>query len=688
MLYNIAVRNVLEDKSGSTWISSIDRGLIKIQQKRISSFTITDKTLNDEITQHFSAIAIINKKIFVGNNYGEVLIYDGVYDIKKRSISPEKNMDGVIRKIIEMKDQVYVSCQAGSFILDKRSLQIVKQFEGGENSSTKGAMLLNDSVIIFGSHSTVQQYNIKTNKPVRHAIKRVTALGTNQVKTIYVGSNDGLYRWDKDSLFYFGKKYRALSFRVNTIFNTADDLLWVGLGSDSLLVLKNDVLIQSIALGDIIPGSVCKSLYSNKPGMIWLGTNKGLNKIQYQLANGKFTFHNTSFGLADGLIGEQVNDITIHNDTVYVATTGGISYLPANLNLPVADITTFITSVSIKGVETMVMKSYTLGYDQNDISISFSGADLTSYYPLFEYRVNEGDWQKTDKNNIELRLTSGKYDIQIRGMKRDGSPSSQTETISVFIKTPFWKSGIFWTTLVLALFIISFFILETRNRQKRKAEVAKVITEKKLTELEMQALKAQINPHFVFNCLNSIKGFIFDRDYKQADIYLDKFSDLMRSTIDNSDAAIISLQNEINYLDNYLQLEKLRFEDKFTYSIDVSADVDKEKCFVPAMLLQPYVENAIRHGMRFLENKKGHININVFAENNFLVCEIDDNGIGREKAAELKSKMHIEYQSKGMSISRRRAELYNIHQEVTDKKDEQGNATGTTVTVKIPLDFK
>jgi anti-sigma regulatory factor (Ser/Thr protein kinase) len=497
-----------------------------------------------------------------------------------------------------------------------------------------------------------------------------------------------LYRWDKDSLFYFGKTYSSLSYRVNTIFSTADNLLWVGLGSDSLLVLNNDKLVKSIALGDIIPGNVCKSLYSNKAGVIWLGTNKGLNKIQYSFTLGQLSFYNTSFGLSDGLIGEQVNEITIYKDTVYAATTGGISYLPENLNLPVADITTFITRVSINGADTLVMKNYTLPYDKNEISISFSGADLTGYYPLFEYRINDGSWQKTDKNNIELRLASGKYNIQIRGMKRDGSASSQTETISFYIKTPFWESGVFWTIAVLSLFIISFFVLETRNKQKRKAAVEKVITEKKLTELEMQALKAQINPHFVFNCLNSIKGFIFDRDYAQADKYLDKFSDLMRSTIDNSDAAIISLQNEISYLDNYLQLEKLRFEDKFNYKIEVTADIDREKFFVPAMLLQPYVENAIRHGMRFLENRKGQIKINVYKENNFLVCEIDDNGIGREKAAALKSKRHVEYQSRGMNISRRRAELYNIDQQVTDKKDENGNATGTTITVKIPLNFK
>jgi ligand-binding sensor domain-containing protein len=686
--YNIAVRSVLEDKNGSIWISTIDRGLVKIQQKRISSFTITDKLLNEEISQNFNCLAVINKKIFVGNNYGEVLVYDGVYDIKKRSLSPEKNIDGFVRKIVEMKDRIYVACQTGSFILDKKTLHIIKRFEGAKNFSTKAALQLNDSVILLGNHTVTQQYNVLSDKIIEQRVKRVTALGVNQAKTIYIGSNDGLYRWDKDSLFYFGKTSRALSYKVNTIFSTADSLLWVGLGSDSLLVLFNDVIIKSIALGDIIPGNVCKSLYSNKPGVIWLGTNKGLIKIQYNFSNLTFNINHTFFGLSDGLIGEQVNDITIYRDTVYAATTGGISYLPANLLLPVSNITTFITRVLIQGRDTLVLKEYTLPYDKNNISIFFSGADLTGYYPLFEYRTNEGNWIKTDKNNIELSLAPGRYNIQIRGLKRDGTASSQTETIAVFVKTPFWKNGFFWTIVVLALFIIFFLTLENRNRQKRRAEVEKVITEKKLTELEMQALKAQINPHFVFNCLNSIKGFIFDRDYTQADKYLDKFSDLMRSTIDNSDAAIISLQSEMIYLDNYLQLEKLRFEDKFNYRIEVAGDVDKEHVFVPAMLLQPYVENAIRHGMRFLENRKGQININVRKEDNCLVCEIDDNGIGREKAAALKSKMHVEYQSKGMNISRRRAELYKIDQELMDKKDAVGNATGTKITIKIPLDFK
>lgn len=685
LLYNIAVRNVLEDKNGSTWISTIDKGLVKIQQKRISSYTINDKTLNDQIAQHFNTLLVYNKKIFAGNNYGEVIVYDGLYDIKKISLGNEKNMDGTVRKILELKNSIYVACQTGSFLMDKKSIQVLRRFEGQENASTKAALVLNDSVLLLGSHVQVKKYNIEKNEITGSVIKRVTALGLGPGKKIYIGSNEGLYRWDKDSLYYFGRQYKAFSYRVNTICTTADSLVWIGLGSDSLLILKNDILIRSIALGDIIPGNICKSLYSNKAGEVWLGTNKGLNKIEYQNDSKGLTYLNTFFGLSDGLIGEQVNDITINNDTVYVATSGGISYLPASLHLPVADITTFITRVSVDGKDTLVLDSYSLPYDKNNISIDFSGVDLTGYYPLFEYNINNTDWVRLDKNSIELRLLSGNYTIRIRAVKRDGTPSSQSAAINIYIETPFWKSGIFWSVLVMVLFIATFLFLQNSNRQKQKKAVEKVLTEKKLGELEMQALKAQINPHFVFNCLNSIKGFIYDRDYKQADIYLDRFSALLRSTLDNSSSSIISLQDEISYLDNYLQLEKLRFEDKFDYFISMDETIDPTTVFVPAMLLQPYVENAIRHGIGHLENKKGMIKITVKKETRNLVCEIEDNGVGREKAFALRNELHTEYQSRGMQLSKRRAELYGIEQEIVDKKDGQGNARGTMIVLKIPV---
>ena len=358
--------------------------------------------------------------------------------------------------------------------------------------------------------------------------------------------------------------------------------------------------------------------------------------------------------------------------------------MPVTLQLPISNIETYITGVQVNNVIVAIKNEYTLKYSENDVTIDFSGVDLTGFLPIFEYSQNEGEWLQTEK--IELKsLEPGSYLIKIRAIRRDGKPSTQQAVLKLIIKTPFWKSSIFWTFFAFSVFGAVLYFQQKQNKQKQKIALEKITTEKRLAELEMQALKAQINPHFVFNCLNSIKGFIYDKDYMQADKYLDKFSELMRSTIDNSDASIISLNDEIAYLENYLQLEKLRFEEKFNYSFEVDENIETEKIFVPAMLLQPYVENAIRHGMRFLENKKGHITITTAVQKNYLICTIDDNGIGREKAAALKSKAHIEYQSKGMSISKRRAELYNIQQEIVDKKDASSNAEGTTIIVKIPL---
>jgi Histidine kinase len=679
VIEGIPVRNVLEDKDDNIWLATLDKGLVKVQQKRISSLD------NTALKQNFNAL-IKTKNIFAGNNNGEVYKYDGLY-VKKLQLNKDKNIDTWVRKIINTQYGIYVASQSASFLINEKTMAIEKAFRGIENRSNKAACLLNDSVLLMGSHAFAFSYNLKTNTIIDSIGKRVVSLGSDLQKNIYIGSNEGLFIWKKNELQSMAEKRKSLSYKINTMAGSSDSLMWIGLGSDSLVVLKNNNWVASIALGDIIPGNICKALCSNKAGEIWLGTNKGLNRINYTYNSNGFSYNNTYFGTADGLIGEQVNDIALQDSMVYVATNEGISYLPLNIQLPVSDINTFVSGVSINSVANELKEKYALKYNENDITINFSGVDLTGFIPLFEYNINDGKWQHTEK--IELKkLASGNYKIKIRAIRRDGKPSNSEAVVKFEISTPFWRSGFFWSLLAALLLAALLYLQKRRDKRKQKAAVEKVLTEKRITELEMQALKAQINPHFVFNCLNSIKGFIYDKDYRQADKYLDRFSELMRSTIDHSDAAIILIRDEMNYLDNYLQLEQLRFEDKFDYKISVDISVDTHKVFIPAMLLQPYVENAIRHGMRFLENKKGLIKITATTQSNFLICQIDDDGIGREKATQLKSKMHIEYQSKGMSISKRRAELYNIEQLITDKKDTAGNAAGTTIIVKIPINLK
>lgn len=682
ILSDVHIRHVCEDKDDNIWLSTLENGLIKMQQTRIFSYTAVP-----EIRQNFNALLKTKKFIAAGNNNGDVYIYDGTYGIHKISLFENRNIDAWVRKLILTKKGIYVATQTGSYFLDTTGNTITKKLTGSQNKSSKTAILINDSMLGMGTHAYASTYNLHTEKAVDSIAKRVICMAAGPGGQLFIGSNDGLYRWHQNTLIAYGAKYPGLASRINNLAFSPDSLLWIGLGSDSLLVVKDDLLLASIPLGKQVPGNICKSLLCNQPGEVWLGTNKGLNRIRYAFTHNKLTYTNTFFSTADGLTGEQVNDLVIFHDTIYAATTGGISYLPASLTLPITDIQTYITRVTINGENADLMNFYNVPYSQNDIVVEFSGVDLTGYIPLFEYSINGNQWSNTEK--LELKeLSPGTYSIRIRARNRDGSPSAKETLLTIKVQTPFWKNPYYITLLTILVFVGALYFLQKQNKRKQKAALTQIITEKKMAELEMQALKAQINPHFVFNCLNSIKSFIYERNFEQADIYLDKFSELLRRTMDNADASIISLKDEISYLNNYLILEQLRFTSKFNFSIVIEPDIDTHSTFVPAMLLQPYVENAIRHGVRFLDNKKGFIQIMARKENGSLICEIDDNGIGREKAGVLKSTMHIEYQSRGMQLSKRRAELYRIQSEIIDKKDPTGQPLGTTIRLYIPLELK
>jgi len=215
---------------------------------------------------------------------------------------------------------------------------------------------------------------------------------------------------------------------------------------------------------------------------------------------------------------------------------------------------------------------------------------------------------------------------------------------------------------------------------------------KRLAETEHMALQAQMNPHFIFNCLNSIQQYIFDQDILAANKYITGFAKLIRATLHHSTKTFISLADEIDYLSAYLSLEKLRFKEKMNYTIDVEPVLrdELENIHIPPMLIQPYVENSMRHGLRHRKRTGGYIRINIIQEGNKLTFVIEDNGIGREQAARYKTREHIEYQSKGMSLTADRVRLINdvngdsIRVEVIDLVDREGGAEGTRVIVRFP----
>ena len=242
--------------------------------------------------------------------------------------------------------------------------------------------------------------------------------------------------------------------------------------------------------------------------------------------------------------------------------------------------------------------------------------------------------------------------------------------------------------LILLLLLAIFIYRNLSQKRKNDLEKQKLENQKKQTELEMQALRAQMNPHFIFNCLSSINRFILKNESKIASNYLTRFSRLMRMVLNNSQKSLIALEDELEMLELYLEMERLRFKNSFDYGITYLNKVDSDNIFIPPLLLQPFCENAIWHG---LMNKEGlgRLDVELSMEDKILNCVIRDNGVGREKAEEMKSKTAEKEKSMGLKITTERLTLLNkekgLHTfyEIEDLKDENGNPGGTKVILKI-----
>jgi LytS/YehU family sensor histidine kinase len=275
--------------------------------------------------------------------------------------------------------------------------------------------------------------------------------------------------------------------------------------------------------------------------------------------------------------------------------------------------------------------------------------------------------------------------------------NSPIKILFINISPAFWNTWWFRTLVTILVLGIFYLVVRYRTQQRFKLQLERSGKEKqiaeirqKATELEMQALRAQMNPHFIFNSLNSINRFILQNDRAQASEYLTKFSKLVRMILQNSQASLITLESELESLDLYLNLESLRFNYHFDYKITVPKDLDKEVLQVPPLILQPYVENAIWHGLMHKE-EKGHLNIDISENDDHLFLKIRDDGVGREKAKAMASKSATKHKSMGLRITENRIAILQkngsrespvtIHDLVSD----DGTAAGTEVIIKMPL---
>jgi sensor histidine kinase YesM len=286
--------------------------------------------------------------------------------------------------------------------------------------------------------------------------------------------------------------------------------------------------------------------------------------------------------------------------------------------------------------------------------------------------------------------------LEVKAISPEGKESDMSYAIQFDIGFPIWKS---WWFIMLMIFMGIVFISTIFNQRlksiekRNNLELEKSIIEQELRSSQLASLKVQMNPHFIFNALNSIQDFILSNDKKQANNYLSKFARLMRKTLDLSNERSNLLSDELEVIQLYLELEAVRFEENFEYLMSVDKEINANEISIPSMLIQPFVENAIKHG---LLHKKGFKKLNICfklsEDKNALVCEITDNGIGIEKSKMLNSENKINHRSFSTGATQKRLDLLNLgRKNIIALKFEDlsgiddAEATGTKVVLEIPF---
>ncbi len=343
------------------------------------------------------------------------------------------------------------------------------------------------------------------------------------------------------------------------------------------------------------------------------------------------------------------------------------------------------------------VKSISLNHDQNYLTIGFSSLSFRqAEFNQFSYYLDgiDKEWHTStnEKQITYTHLPSGTYTFNVKASNYAGVWDTYPKQIKIIIHPPFWQTWWFISSLIVLSALVVYLLVKGKIRRVRLAARLENKHSIELMEFELKALKAQINPHFLFNALSAIQQQIISQNTIDAHKYLGKFAKLLRSTLDLSDRRTIQLEDEVELLKNYLELEKVRFKNKFTFTIEIQDDLLSENPEIPGMIVQPYIENAIIHGLLNLDTgKEGLLNINFALGDRVIECTISDNGVGRKRAGEIrlsKGKTHV---SKGIAITESRinliAKLYNgkSKAQIIDLTDSFGKSTGTRVVLLIPI---
>lgn len=571
-------------------------------------------------------------------------------------------------------------------------------------------------------HDNLQSlFVVSPDRPVANILKSFPANSIAEIYTtidnryIFMASQDGT---NNTTFEIVGGKLKKVETEIDNIkwsriiYSEHDRTYWVYAYGELSQFSNEPKLLKKFTFEQGLPVHEIYNLVADNSGNIWFNTDRSI----YTLNITKSTIKRLSE--LDGF----KNQNFINTPTSNIKDDAGLLYFPCGrvwgAGLDVIDpllykesympSSVYVRSIKINEREIPNVSSidslnrFELKYDQNKLTVE---TGIIDYYTLggsqIRYRLEgiTNDWQHAPANyTIRYEeLPPGTYTLQMQATNAANEFNGAIKNLLFIIAPPFWTT--WWFRLAAGLVVVFgiYVVLKKWFQQKYRLRLERSERDKQLatmrqkaSELEMQALRSQMNPHFIFNSLNSINRFIMQNNKVQASEYLTKFSRLVRLILQNSQAPLITMESELESMELYLDLEALRFNNRFGYKISVPKELDISALKVPPLIIQPYAENAIWHGLMHKE-ERGQLDIEVTEEGDNIFFRISDDGIGRKRSAAMSSKSATRHKSMGLRITADRiAMMQKIGSgqsavTINDLQAPDGTDAGTEVIIKLPV---
>ena len=704
------VRMILQDAWGNMWFGTSGGGINKYHGQQFQHFNLEDGYLDGKF---FSVLGGSDNTVWTGTGrfgFAEMRNDSVIYHNQNTDFQNYK-----CKALFEDHvGNIWIGTEGkGTYIFNGSEYKQISRNQGLTDDWIRSIAQDKDFNIWIATVSGISKLTPTNYSDLKFTIRnfkqenglpddRINTLASDNENRMWFGTNNGHIGYIQNGkITNYGINDGIKKSVIKSITFDKHNQLWAASEGEGLFqadLKSNFITFNQIKKKDGINSNNIYLLQFDKKGQLWLGAGGGVDRVSFTKVGGISDIKH--FGQNEGFLGGETctNAISVSkNGDLWIGTLDGLNrHTPtkSKINtiaprLHMSDITLFYLSIT-EGVNDWYNISNTLSFDYNEnhISFHFEGINLKNpeeVYYQFQLKGFDNLWSPVDKYNVATysNLPSGNYTFIVKAGNEDGIWSKPIK-ISFTISTPFWRKWMFICLFSIICISIILLIYKTRQRQIKK-ERERLQLEKNMLEMEQKALRLQMNPHFIFNAMNTVQAFIAKKDEKAARYYLAKFSKLMRKVLENSRNTLITIHDEIEALENYLNLEQLSNEDNFDYEIIVDENIQTDAYGIPPLLLQPFAENSLVHGLKEITHR-GKITINFEWKETFIECSVSDNGRGRLAAKEIRHQKSSYHKSTALVLTQERLaslsdELPVKSFEIIDMKDP----SGTRVILRIPV---